>query len=184
MTNQQLLALVKKNPIGVGCSVLCLLLVAGIYYRSGELPDAQVELDQKSAEGARLAANVKYSAQMKEQLEALVAAEKEIDRRLLHVGQTLTSYQYFYKLESETGVKLASLNQSTPAGTKLVGKASFMPLAFSVSVQGNLGQLLSFLRRLESGEHYCRTVSATLNTVASGTAPLTLTANLDLLGLP
>lgn len=185
MTNADLLALLKKNPIGVGCGVLSLVLAAGIYYRGGQVPEAEAALTQKSAEGERYSANLKNAAQMKEQLDALVAANTEIARRLAHVGQSLSNSQYFYKLESESGVKLAALTQTTTVAPKAGGKAAFIPVGFGVTVQGSLAQLLDFLRRLESGARYCRV----LNVSCSGSsgdhnAPLTLSLNLELLGLP
>jgi len=184
MTTPELVALLKKNPLSVGCAVLCVLVGAAIYYRSGEVPDAQAALDQKSAEAERLGANVSNGKLLKEQFDMLAAANKEIDRRLLHVGQTLSNYQYFYKLESETGVKLSTLNQTTGATVKQVGKAAFVPIGFTVTAQGNLSQLLTFLRRLESGEHYGRVLSATCGGANSGSSQLNLTVNLELLGLP
>ena len=74
MNTAELLAFIKKNPISVGCGLLCLILGAGIYFRSSEIPDAEAALAQKSAEAARYAANIKNAAQLKEQLDVLVAA--------------------------------------------------------------------------------------------------------------
>jgi hypothetical protein len=182
MTGADITALIKKHPIGIGCGVLSLLLAAGIYYRSGEGPDAEDKLTQMTDEGERYAANLKNATQLKEQFEALVVANKEIDRRLFHAGQNLTNYQYFYQLQSESGVKLTVLNQNTAAAVKPSGKNAFTPIGFSVTVQGSLAQLLDFLRRLESGAHYCRVLTATC--ASSPTGSLTLTLSLEVLGLP
>jgi hypothetical protein len=185
MTNTEYLTLLKKNPIGVGCGVLSLVLAAGIYYRGGQVPDVEAELAQRSAEGQRYSANLKNAVQMKEHLDGLVAANAEIDRRLVHVGQSLTNSQFFYKLESDSGVKLGNPTQTTTVAPKAAGKTAFVPVGFSISVQGNLAQLLGFLRRLESGAHYCRVLSVTCTGSPSDpNAPLNLTLSLELLGLP
>ncbi len=185
MTKAELLAFLRKNPIGVGCGVLSLALAGGIYYRGGKVPDAEAELAQKSAEGQRYSANLKNAAQMKEQLDEMVAANTEINRRLIHVGQSLSNSQFFYKAESESGVKLGALTQTTTVAPKAGGKAAFVPVGFSVTVQGSLAQLLDFLRRLESGAHYCRVLSVTCSGSSSDhNAPLSLALNLELLGLP
>ena len=186
MTNAELLAFVKKNPISIGCGVLSLLLAGGIYYRSGDMPDAETALTQKVGEAERYEANLKNASQLKEQLEAMVDASKEVDRRLIRVGQSLTNYQYFYKLESETGAKL-TVDQTTKTAPKALGKAGFVPIGFNVTVQGNLAQVLDFLRRLESGAHYCRVLSANCSTTGVGATPgavLNLNVNLEMLGLP
>ncbi len=184
MTGAELLSFVKKNPISIGCGVLSLLLGGGIYYRSGEVPDAEADVAQKTTESERYAANVKDSVQLKEQLEALVTANKEIEHRLLHAGQSLANYQYFYKLESETGTKLTVLNQGT-GGTKNP-KAAFQVVAFNVTVQGSLPQLIDFLHRLESGAHYCRVLAAACNGGSAGdrNAPVTLVLTIEVLGQP
>ena len=185
MTNAELLALLKKNPIGVGCGVLSLLLAGGIYYRGGQVPEAEAELAQKSAEGQRYSSNLKNGVGLKEQFDELVAANTEIDRRLIHLGQSLSNSQFFYKLESESGVKLGVLTQTTAVAPKASGKVAFIPVGFAVTLQGSLTQLLDFLRRLESGAHYCRVLNVTCSGSPSDhNAPLNLTLNLELLGLP
>ena len=184
MNTAELLAFIKKNPISVGCGLLCVLLGAGIYFRSSEIPDAEAALAQKSAEAARYAANIKNAAQLKEQLDALVAASKEIDSRIVRAGQLGVNSQYFYKLENESGAKLIDFRQGSLVTVK-GAKTIFNPIGFTVSMQGNLAQLVDFLHRLESGAHYCRVLSATCGTTGTGRSGLlTLTLSLEFLGLP
>jgi len=184
MTNEALFAFIKKNPLSIGCGVLSVGLIAGIYFRGGELPVHEEEFAQKSGEEARFAANLQNAVQLKEQVDALVAANKEIESRLLHASQTLTNYQYFYKLESETGTKVTVTQGAVGPAAKNAAKEAFTPVPFSVTVQGAQGQLLDFLRRLESGAHYCRMISVSCSTgAADRSAAMTLTLNLELLGL-
>jgi hypothetical protein len=184
MTKDDILPFVKKNPISVGCGLLSIALAAGIYVRSGELPAATEEFDQKTAEASRLSANVQNAAQLKEQLDALTAAGKEVDLRLVHASQTLPNYQLFYKLESESGVKMTSgPTQGTPP--KATGKSAFIAVPFSVTLQGTLAQLLDYLRRLESGSRYCRVLGTTLTVpITDRNSPMTLSLNIELLGVP
>lgn len=181
MTTPELVAFIKKNPIGVGCGALCLALAAGLYFRSSEMPAAEAELEEKSAQATRYSANLKNGVQLKEQLEELVAANKEIDARLLRVGQFGTNSQFFYKVVAETGVNLTDFRQNTTAPTK--GKP-FTQVNFAVSVQGELPQLLQFLRLLESGAHYSRILTASLSGASQRSAPLTLSLTLEILGAP
>ncbi len=186
MTNEELLALLKKNPIGVICGVLSLALGAGIYFRSDEVPAAEAELAQKSEEGARLAANLQNAAQLKEQNDALTIAEKELESRLMHASQTLTNLQLFYKLESDTGVKMTVNSQgSLAAAPKSAGKTIYSIVPFTITVQGSIAQLVDYLHRLESNARYCRVVSVTCSAPTSERgAPITLALNLELLGVP
>jgi hypothetical protein len=186
MSNEALIALVKKNPVGVLCALLSLALFGGWYYRSGDVPDTEQVLQQKSAEAERYSANLSNASQLKEQFDLLVAANKEIDSRLLHARDSVSNIQYFYKLEKESGVKLTSDPRQAPISSqkKDAAKGACQPLAFSVSVQGDLTQVLNFLGRLESGAHYCRVLGFTCTAPQVRSQPLSVSMNLELLGLP
>lgn len=185
MTNQEYIAVVKKNPLSSGCAALSLVLAIGLYLRSEATPEAEAELTQKSATGERVALNIKYSAQLKEQSDAVVAAIKGIDSRIIRTSQVGTNTQYFYKLEADTGVKIIDLRQTTPTVSVKPAKGTFVPVAFAVTVQGDLTQILAFLRHVENGAHYSRVLTATCNGNASNrNSPLTLGLSLELLGLP
>ena len=184
MTNEELFSFVRKNPIAIGCAGLALLLGGAIYYRSGQMPDTEAELTQKSAEGERYAANLKNATQLQEHFDALVAANKAIDARIVRASQFAQNVRYFYKLESETGVKLVTDPRVAPPLAKKDPKAAYVSIPCSLAVQGTLPQLLGFLRRLESGTHYCRVLNVSLAGSADRNAPLSLSLNLELLGLP
>jgi hypothetical protein len=64
-------------------------------------------------------------------------------------------------------------------------KSAFIPVGFSVSVQGTFPQVLDYLRQLETGAKYSRILTASVSgSVTNRKAPLTLTITVDLLGLP
>jgi Tfp pilus assembly protein PilE len=184
MTNEEFYAFAKKNPVTVVCAVITVLAVVGIYFRSGDFPEAEADLAQKSAAAERYALNIKYSAQLKEQLDAAVAANKQIEGRLTRASQQGINTQYFYKLQRETGVKLVSFAQAPTAPAKAT-KSAYIPVAFNVSVQGSFPQILDFLRQLESGTHYVRVLTANCaSNITARSSPLTLTLTLEMLGLP
>jgi hypothetical protein len=182
MSNEALRTLLRKHPISVGCAVLSLLLLGAIYFRRDKISEAETELNDRSAEGERYQANIKNSGQLKEQLETLQNAAKEIDSRIIRANQLGANSQIFYKLVSETGVKLIDLRQ-LPTPPK--GPGAFIPIGFSIAMQGDLPQLLTFLRTVEGGANYCRVLGAscTLNS-NNRQLPLILTLNLELLGVP
>jgi hypothetical protein len=185
ISNEQVVAFLKKNPIGVGCGVLSLLMAAAIYFRSDQLPAAQAVLDQKSTEADRHAINVRYAVQLKEQLEALNTADRAIDARLVRAAQLATNTQYFYRLETDTGVKLLNISQTTTtAQAAKMTKTNFVPIGFNLNAQGTYLQLLDLLHRLENGAHYCRIISANTVKVGSGgdNDLLTLGLSVELLG--
>lgn len=188
---EKILALMRKNPVGFACGLAGVILISAAYFRSDAVPEAATELEAKSAEADRLAANIKHSAQLKEQVELLTTVAKQIDTtRLVRASELATNLQYFYRLEAETSVKLLELrqNQVLPAKEK---KGSFIAVPFTVGAQGDYPHLLEFLRRLEGGTHYCRVLSATLAAAvggggeeAAGGGLLTINLQIELLGLP
>lgn len=185
MTAADFTALIKKNPISFGCGLLCIALGAGIYFRGSLIAEAEAELAQKTAEADRFASNIKNSAQLKEQHDTLVAANKEIDSRIIRAGQLATNYQYFYKIVAESGVKLIDGPRQGSVGGAKTGKNAFMSVGFSVSVQGDMSQLQHFLTLLESGARYCRVLTTTCTVPGNDRAgPLTLNLSLELLGVP
>ena len=186
MSNAELVAFIKKNPVSVGCGALALALAAAIYFRGGEIPEAEAALAQKSADAERHAANVNNSVQLKEQVDSLVEANKAIDSRIVRAGQLGINNQYFYKLESETGVKMLDFRQLPLAPPGKGPKTTYNPIGFSVQVSGTLPQLIDYLHRLEGGTHYCRVMSANVGITPAGgrTGPMSLSLNLELLGLP
>jgi hypothetical protein len=149
---------------------------------------------QKTTESRRLKSNITNSAQLKEHLAALELANSKVSQRLVRAGDLATNQQYFYKIESETGVKLTDLRPGSgpiqPVGKGAVAKALYPSVPYACSVQGTYGQILDFLRKLEEGEHFQRILSANVSLsggssddAASAADPmLTLVISIEFLG--
>ena len=178
MKSAQLVGWVKKNPLSVGCGVASVILAVAIFLRSGAIDDATAELELKSTQAQRYSTNVANAAQLKNQYDAIAAATKAIDERLVRAGEIGINQQYFYKLESEFGVKLTSVHQNE--STK--PKDKYAPVGFSLSVQGEFPAVLGFLQAVEHGARYCRMLSASCSGGRKG--PVVLELNFEFLGEP
>ena len=181
-SGEEALASIKKNPISVGCVAVTLMLAGVAYLHSGRQAELETELEQKSTEAARLALNLKNAAQLKEQFDALINAKKEIESRMIRAEEIPNNQQYFYKLEADAGVKLAGTPRQ--AATPKNAKLAYPPTVFSVNVQGDYRQLLTFLRKLESGPRYCRVLTASCSAAPDRGSVLMLSLTLELLGIP
>jgi hypothetical protein len=184
MTSADLVALLKKHPIGFGCALLSIACGVILYLRSGNIEAGQADLDTKSAEAAKMVANIRNSAGLSEQLAEIQAHSKELEGRLLKAGQLAVNLQYFYKLETENEVKLLDVKQGTVPKS---GTGLFIGIPFSVSVQGSYAQVMNFLGRLQNGRHFCRINTANFaKTGGSGanSSLVNLSLNLELLGQP
>ncbi len=144
MTTSDLIVVAKKNKIVVVCAVLSLGLLGGMYFRSGAIAEANAKLEETSKQARRYALNLSMSAHLKDQYDALVAANKAIETRMIRPAEIGINQQYFYKLETDSGVKLLDLRQS---GGK-VKKGTYTPVAFTVAFQGEFPQVIAFMRAL------------------------------------
>ncbi len=183
MSNEELIAFLKKNAISVACVIVSIALGFGIYYRNDLLPEAEKVLSARTQQGELLAANIEDSSQLKEQHAAIIASNELISARMIRVGQLAENLQYFYRLESETNTKLTSLRQ-VPLAPQPKGapKTNFVAVTFSVTAQGDYKQLVDLLRRIEAGEHYCRVITCNLKPLSDMRGgQLQLTLNLELL---
>ncbi len=192
ITNEQLAAFIKAQPIGVGCGVLTVLLAVGIYFRGDMIPDAERLLDERATLGERIDANIKNGTQLSEQLTAISAAREQIEARLVHADELAKNQQYFYKLEADTGIKIIDLRQNQVAankpGAKPGAKTNYIAVPYAVAVRGDYAHVLDFLRRLEVGQRYCRVMAANINLAGTSdkdrASDLTLNLSLELLGQP
>jgi hypothetical protein len=178
MTTPELVSLIKKNPLLAVCGVLSIALAVGIYLRAGAIDEANAQLDERSALARRYALNISNGAQLKEQYDALSAANQAIDARMIRASDIGINQQFFYKLESESGVKLIDLRQGNPGAAK----GGYAPVPFTVSMQGEFVQVIAFLHGLEDETHYCRVLTASCTGGRKGL--VTLTLDLELLGRP
>lgn len=190
MTGADLLILLKKHPLGFA-SALVAVVCLGLYFLRESVVDEYVQLgEQKSAESAKILNNVRNSANLAEQLVEMQEITKEIGSRLIRPNQIALNLQFFYRLETETGVKLNDVRQGTNPPGRAGQAGAYIGVPFTVSVQGTHRQVMNFLRRLEAGSNFARfnTVSfGKVNTneaVAPGAGLISLSMNLDLLGQP
>ncbi len=183
MSNEEVVLFLRKNVISVTCVVLSIAMGVVWYMRSDRLPEAEKVLADKQQQGELLAANIEDSNQLKEQFTALTASNEAISNRMIRVGQLAENLQYFYRLESETNTKLADLRPipwSPPP--KNAPKTNFTPVGFGLTAQGDYAQLMDLLRKLETGEHYCRVTTCTLHPLTEMRGgQIGMTINLELL---
>lgn len=188
---QDLTAYLKKYPLAIGCGTLSVVLIAGLFIRSGRSGELAALLKQKEQDGQRILDNVRDSSNFPEQCETLAAAVRGLESRLVRASESADNLQYFYRLESETGVKEVSLQPATiaPADRRRASaKTLYTGVGFAVSVQGDYRQILAFIGRLESGPHFYRLVRASVGRNkgggTGGPSTINLTLTLELLGRP
>ncbi len=180
----------RRYPLAIGCGTLSAALLVGLFVRGGRSGELAALLKEKEQEGQRILDNVRDGSNFAEQYEALVADMRGLESRLIRSSERADNLQYFYRLESETGVKEISLQPVAPAAPdrrRPAAKTLYTGVGFAVSVQGEYTQILKFIGRLESGPHFYRLVRASVGRNKGGGGPagsLNLMLTVELLGLP
>lgn len=185
MNTDSIKVLYKKSPVAFVASAVAIVLFGAYFYRHGALAEMQAQVEQRMADGQRQATNVNFANLLDSQLQAIEVANTNVASRLINPNDLANNLQYFYKLESEAGVKL--LNTPRPTAEKIkTGKGLYVPVQYAVSVQGSYKQVLTFLRKMEQGVYYCRVKGAVCSeaqkTNESAQAEVVLSLTVELLG--
>jgi len=184
MTGTDLITLLKKHPIGVACGLIALVCGVVLYLRADAIDATKQQLDEITKQSEVMVSNVRNSAGLALQVETIRQATKQLESRLVKANQLATNLQYFYRLESDTGVKLTDVRQNQ---TGRAGGGLFVGIPYVVTLQGTFKQVLEFLQRVESGKHLSKYSSISFNKAAGTDANsglLSVSMNIELLGTP
>jgi len=174
-------AIARKQPILCVCGLVSVILLAVIYLRFDLSSAQQAELGQKNEDLKRYRTNLANSAQLAEQVEAVVKANQLVQDRAIRPGDLAKNLQYFYHIEAETGVKYSELRPGAAAAPKGAAAGIYVPVNFTLTVTGDFPKIITFLRQLERGERFYRLNTMTVTQTAS---EVILNLNIDLLGQP
>lgn len=176
----------RRNPLRITCGTVSVLAGLGIYLVQGWRSEAAGELEVKTAEGEKLAANVRNAAHLAEQLQTLSAVNADMHARMIRMSELATNLQYFYRLETESEVELVELRQTTTSESSTAKGPKLSPgVGFAVSVRGEYRSLLGWLRRLEGGPYFCRVLSVGAGApIPDRAGPIVINVNVELLGKP
>jgi hypothetical protein len=190
LTGKDLVALYKKQPVGISCGLVSLGLIVFMFaIRSGAEDEARKLLKEKQDEANRLVANNTDAKNLDKETSALTDLNKAVHDRAVVARDLSLNYKYFYEIEDAAKVKNLNTAQTgivQPSG-KAPPKTNYVPVAYKVSVQGDFAQIVDLLRRLEQGSRFARVMDARLAPSAREgpeASKLTLVLTLELLGLP
>lgn len=178
--------LLKKYLIASIFVGISILLIAVAFFRSSEVPEREKILEEKTAEGRRLQANITNSALLREHVTALSEINKEVSQRLVNPNQLGENLQFFYRIEAASGAKLVDVRQIFNAASAKGVKGSVVPIPYTVSIQGNFRTVLNFVRRIEKSNRISRILSASLGQGSNNEREIqesvSMNLNLELLG--
>lgn len=140
------------------CAVLSTILIGVIYLRSSRLPTLEIEKEKMDAQWHAIDENKIRDFNLENHLEKLNSIDKEIEERLMSIDSKAINYQYFYKLEKSSKVRIEALNQrgiiASDAKTPELEYEFFQPIEFTVTAAGNFKQVMDFLYKLQHGMYF------------------------------
>jgi hypothetical protein len=190
LTGQDLIALFKRQPVGITCGLVSLgLLAFNFSVRAGAQDEGKQLLEEKKTEASRIASNNNPARNLDKRAADLAAVNKEVRDRAVQHSNLSVNLKYFYEIEAASGVKDLNTSQLGPVApaAKTAAKTTYQPVAYKVSVQGEFPQIVDLLRRLEMGTRYARILDLKLSPSAREgpeASKLTLILSVELLGLP
>ena len=176
----------RQYPTIFFCAALSLITLVAIFVRGTGLSEARAELEQVARESARIDGNIKNAVDIEEHLTALQEITEEVASRLIIPAELARNLQYFYRLETESRVRITDLNQRGTASTPAEGEQStYLPVRYEIAVEGQYLELLEFLHRIESGRHFARFNQLEIvRAQRTDSSAMRLAINLELLGRP
>jgi hypothetical protein len=177
------LSAIRRYPVLSVAVLICIPLAAISFYRADAITEQQAELDKVQALSTRFRSNISNSIQLQQQVDFLEQAKAAIAKRAFSGESLPLNLQYFYKLEADVGVKYLNLSPASrpaAAAAKPPAGTTYIPLNYTVSVQGSFQQIITYLRCLEQGAYFSRINSAS---VLNSGSSITLNLDLDLLGI-
>ena len=123
------------------------------------------EIEQVNIRISSMLKNIKNSKGMEEDIEAIEEKVEKLNARMFQSQELATNYNYFFKLEDETGIKVSDLKQVGIAEEELDPRKKKMPkpiidsyekIRYHLKASGEFGEIVNFLRKLEGGPSFYR----------------------------
>ena len=193
MTGADLLAMIKKQPLAFGCGLVVVASAAALFLRGDAVAEAHELFRSKDDEANKTEANARNTAGLAEAAAEMQEAAKQFESRLVRAPQLANNLQIFYRLESDTGIRLVDVRQAAVQAPRPgAPRGAYVPVPFTATVQGSYAQVNDFLRHVEAGPHFMRVTSFTLTKLAGGgtdgapSGPDAVSANvqIEILGTP
>lgn len=192
MTAQDLIEKLKRYPIPTTCGGIILVCFFAFYLRMNLLTDLEIENGEVQRQAQQVEQNINNGKLLAEHIEQMKAKTGDLDARLIKHSELATNLKYFYEIEATTHVSINDLRQVPPAAVRGAPKTILTGVNYALLITGRFHQVISYVNELEHGRHFYRLENFSLQRGredsagrAPGTAgPVTMSLNLELLGLP
>jgi Tfp pilus assembly protein PilO len=190
VTFKDILEFLKRFPVGMVCVLLSVIVLGCFFLRRSRVDELSTQSRQMEEQGRIVLAELRDATGLPEHCASLSAKTRDLESRLVRASERAHNQQYFYRIESDTGVREISLQAgSGGAGPRKGERRLYSGIGYTVTVVGNYRQIIDFIGRFEGGPRFFRLNSASVSrqgdrNSAGPASPVSLTLNLELLGMP
>lgn len=172
-----MLALFRRYPLAVVCSVVALLSGFSAWFLAGQNQDFEVVRQDRAKEGEAVFTLLVGGTSQREELAAVREAARRIEDNLVIESNLAENHFYFYKFEEQSKARIPELH---PLSSPTTDPSSlYRRVPYTLKVTGTYEQVWSFLFALETGP---RLVNITSFNVARRADGVALDLSLELLG--
>jgi len=182
MTTADLIEKLRRFPVpSIAIAIVVACLVAN-YFRADVLSVRDAELEEVRDQREQVDLNLVVGSTLDEHATEMRARVAELDARVVQPSELAQNMNYFYQLESATGVGLIDLKQNVLAD-KPVPKNQLGGISYTISLSGQFPQVIGYFNELEKGTRFYRLLNFNLQRGRETTqSSVSLTLNFELLG--
>ena len=147
--NSQLGALLRRNIFGSVCTILSLLLAAGLWVVRLDIHSHEIMNRERSQEGAAMDSTLVTGPLIKTELARAQDIVQRIETNLVIDKNLADNLWYFYRIHPDSKDILTNLRalNADPAPDD----SDYKVVPFSLQLTGNYEQLASYLLQIETG---------------------------------
>jgi hypothetical protein len=158
---EQLLALMRRYPWCVACTVVTLLCGGATWYLLTDVDDLLADQYPRAEKDYKEMLDLtKGGLTQRQELETVTAATRRIYENLV-LDELADNYQYFYKFEDQAKAHLVELHQLNSPSTDT--SPLFRRVPYALRVTGTYEQVASFLLALETGPRLAKITTFTIS---------------------
>ncbi len=182
MTSADLVEKIRRYPVPTFSGLVVFICLFAYYFRSDILTVLDARQNEVLGQRDLIDLNLVAGSTLREHMQEMRAKFAELESRVVQPAELAQNMNYFYQLESNTGVSLVELKQNAPSD-KPVPKNQLGGVAYTISLSGTFPQVIGYFNELETGTRFYRLRSFNLQRGReTSQSSVSLTLNLELLG--
>jgi hypothetical protein len=138
----------KTHILIVACVIVGAIMVVAIEQRMSYLGDLNAKIRDSQSKVDKMRANTRAAATLPEDLKKVEGYNTRINESLFDSSAKALNLAYFYDVGSKIGIVLTRVEQSTPADSGALAKASgknYGTIRFGVTAEGGIGSIVKFV---------------------------------------